>query len=58
MTGSMNTVAIPNLDVTVWTQKSELTQGNLPRSLTQPKITRQRSFELKDIEYDQIKDES
>ena len=48
----MNIVAIPNIDVQVWTQKSYLTHGNLPRSLTQPEITRQRSFELIYIEYD------
>ena len=37
--------------------KSEFPQGNFLRSLTQPEITRQRPFELTNIEYDQIKDE-
>ena len=53
----MNTVAIPNLDVKVWTQKNELSKGNLLRSLTQPEITRQRPFKLTYIEYDKINDE-
>ena len=53
----MNRVAIPNLDVQIWTRKSELPQGDFLRSLTQPEITRQRPFKLIDIEYDQTKDE-
>ena len=53
----MSTVAIPNIDVKVLTRKSEFPQGNFLRSLTQPKITRQRTFKLTDIEYDQMKDE-
>ena len=36
--------------------KNELLQGNYPNSLTQPKITKQRPFELTGIEYNQIKD--
>ena len=48
----MNIVAITNIDVQVWTPKRYLTQEKLPRSLTQPEITRQRSFELIYIEYD------
>ena len=31
-------------------------QGNFLRSLTPPKITRQRAFKLTDNEYDKIKD--
>ena len=56
MTVSIYMVAIPNIDVKVWTRKSDLPQVNLLRSLTQPKITRQRPFELTDLEYDKIKD--
>ena len=52
----MNTITIPNLDVKVWTRKSELPQGNFLRSLTQPKISRQIPFKLIEIEYDLIKD--
>ena len=52
----MNIVAIPNIDVKVWTWKREFPQGDFLHSLTQPKITRQRPFELTDIEYDLIKD--
>ena len=33
---------------------SEFPQGNFPRSLAQPEITRQRHPELTDIEYDII----
>ena len=51
----MNTVAIPNLNVKVWTRKKELPQGNFLRSLISPKITRQRPFKLIEIEYDIIK---
>ena len=51
----MNTVAILNLDVKVWTQKGELPQGNFLSFLTQPKITRQIPFRLKYVEYDIIK---
>ena len=53
----MRTVAISSIDVKVCTQKSNSTQGNFLRYLTQPKIIRQIPFELTDIEYDQIKDE-
>ena len=53
----MNTVAIKNIDVKVWTQKGEFLQRNFLRSLTKPEITRQRTFELTDIEYEQIRDE-
>ena len=51
----MNTANIPNLDVKVWTQKSDFPQGNSLRSLTPSKITRQRPLKLIDIEYDIIK---
>ena len=51
----MNAVAVPNLEVKVWTHKTELPQGNFLRSLIQPKITSQRTFELTEIEYDLIK---
>ena len=53
----MTTVAIPNLDVKVWTHKSGFPQENLLLSLTQPKITRQIKFELTNIDYNIIKDE-
>ena len=53
----MSTVAITNLGVRVWTRKSDLPQGNFLHSLTQPKIARQITFELIDIEYDRMKDE-
>ena len=52
----MRTVSIPNIDVKVWTQKFYLPQGNTLCSVTQPKITRQRPFELTHIEYNLIKD--
>ena len=52
---SMKKVAIPNLDIQVFNRESDLPQGNFLRSLTQPKITRQRHFKLTDIEYDRIK---
>ena len=48
-------VAVNNIDVKVWTKKNYLPQGNYLRSLIQPVITRQISFELTDIEYDEIK---
>ena len=57
MTVPMNLVAITNLDVKVCNQESNWPQWNLPCSLTQPKITRQRHFKLTDIELDLIKDE-
>ena len=41
---SMNTFSVPNLDVKVCTWKSELPKENLLCSLTQPKITIQRTF--------------
>ena len=53
----MNTVYIPNIDVKVWTHRSEFPQDNFLGSLTQTKISIQRPFELTDIDYDQIKDE-
>ena len=53
----MITVAIPNLNVNVWTQTRYLAQGNYLRSLMQAAITVQRPFELNNIAYDQIKDE-
>ena len=34
----MNTVAIQNIDVKVWTLKSELPKGNFVHYLTQPEI--------------------
>ena len=49
------TVAIPNLDINVWTPKSELSQVNFLRSLLQPENIRQKLFELIDIEYNQVK---
>ena len=54
---SMNTVAIPNIDVKFWTQKSEFPPGDLLRSLNQPKITKHIPFKLTDIQCDQINDE-
>ena len=56
VTVSMNTVAIPNIDFKVWTRKSKFPPGNYLCSLTPTKITRQRPFELIDIDYDLIKD--
>ena len=44
------------MDDKVWTQKSELPQINFLRSLTQPKISRQRPSKITDINCDQIKD--
>ena len=55
MTVSVSIVFIKNIDIKVWTQNSELPQGNFLRSLTQPEITRQRPLKLTDIDYDQIK---
>ena len=49
-------VYFTNLDVKFWTWKSEFPQGYFLCSLTQPKITRQRPFEITDIEYDVIND--
>ena len=51
----MNTVDITNIDVKFWSRKIDFTQGNFLRSLTPPKITRQRPFKLTDIEYDKMK---
>ena len=42
----MKKVSIPNLEVKVWTCKSDFPQGNVLRSLTQTEITRQIPFEL------------
>ena len=53
----MRTVDIPNIDINVWTWKSEFPPGNYLLSLTQPEITRQRPFEIANIGYYQIKDE-
>ena len=50
----MRTVDIQNFDVKVRTQGNDFLVGNFPCSLTQPEITRQRPFELTDIEYDLI----
>ena len=54
----MNTVCIPNIDIEVWTYKSEFRQGILLRSLTQPEIIRQIPLELTDIYYYLTNDES
>ena len=37
-------------------RKSDFSQGGFLHFLTQPKITRQRPFEITDIEYDVIND--
>ena len=50
----MRTVDITNIYIKVWIRKSEFPQGNLPRSLTQPRNTIQRPFEIMDIKYDRI----
>ena len=52
----MNTVSIPNIDVKVWTLKSEWMQGNFLRSSTKPEITGQRTFKITYSKYDIIKD--
>ena len=52
----MRTVSIPDLNVGFWTFKNYTGELYLCY-LTQPEITRQRTFELTDIDYDQIKDE-
>ena len=57
VTVSIEIVSIINLDVKVWTQKSELPERNFLGSLTQPKITRLRPVKLTDIEYDLINNE-
>ena len=51
---SMSTVSIPNIDINIFTRKSELPPGNFLDYLTQPEIKRQKPFKLTDIEYDQI----
>ena len=56
-TVSMKKVSITDIDVKFWTRKSELPQGNFLRSIPQSEITRQRDFELTDIEYDCIMNE-
>ena len=56
-TVSMNTVSIPNISIKFWTCKSEFSLIKFLCSLTPPKITRQRPFELTYIDYDLIKDE-
>ena len=53
----MRIVDIPNIDIKVWTQKSEVPQMDLLRSFTQLGNIRQRPFELTGIEHDTIKDE-
>ena len=50
----MRTVSIPNIDVKVWTRKSDFPQGNFIRYLTTTEIKIQIPFKIKDIEYDQI----
>ena len=55
MTVSLRTVAITIIDVKVWTRKSEFPPGNFLRYITTTEITRQITFKLKDIEYDQIR---
>ena len=50
----MNTVAIPNIDVRVWTHKGDFPLGHFLCSLTQPKNTTQGPFEMTGIEYDLI----
>ena len=45
----MNAVAIQSIDVKVLTQKIGFPQLNFLRSLTQPKIKRQLTFEPTDI---------
>ena len=57
VTVSIRKVSIPNIDIKVWTRKSELLLGNYLHYLTQPESTRQKPIELTGIEYDQIKDE-
>ena len=52
----MSTVAIPNIDIKVWTRTSEFLVGNYQYSLTQHEIIRQIIFELMEIQYDRIKD--
>ena len=54
VTMSMKTVAIPNTEIKVWTRESDSQQEYSLRYLTQPEITRQRNFDLTDIEYDLI----
>ena len=49
VTVSIKTFAITNVDVKVWTRKSEFPQGNLLCVLTQPEIIRQRIFNVIDI---------
>ena len=51
---SMNKVAIPNIGVKVWTQKSAFPQGDFLCSLAKPTITRHRPFNLTENQYDQI----
>ena len=50
----MRTVSIPDLNVGFWTFKNYTGELYLCY-LTQPEITRQRTFELTDIDYDRIK---
>ena len=42
-------------DGKVWIRKNELSLGNYLGPWTQPKIIRQRTFKITDIDYDQIK---
>ena len=46
VTVSMSKVGIPNIDIKVWSRKSELPQVNFLHSLTQTEITIKRPFEL------------
>ena len=55
MTLSINAVAIQNLDVNVWTWKTESPHRNFLRYVTQLETIRQRPFELTNIEYYLIK---
>ena len=51
----MRKVDIYNLGVKVWAWKNELSQGNHLYHLTHTEITRQRTSELTETEYDWIK---
>ena len=57
ITVSMNEIVLPNTEVKLWTRKIEFPQVNFPHFLTQPKITRQRTLKITDIEHDRIEDE-
>ena len=53
----MRESAITKIDFKVWNRKIDQSQRNFLHYLTQPEITRERPFELTDIECDRIKDE-